>query len=227
MEKTRKERIKAVSNKRTTEQFNQTHLVYKRGTAVLSTTLLVGLLAFPSFSVSATANDLANSSNAKLESAKEVVEETTNEVEEVATEEQEVQVLSGDALIEKEQKISDLKLLLSETQIEELNFEELTIDEIEELLIEALDVANKGSIESDDSSKVNDPPSTITVEKESLDIIAEDTLAAEKAATEQAVAEQTATEKATAEQVTAEQAATEKAAADKLAAEKAATAKAA
>ena len=72
MNKTRKERITAASNKKTIEQFDQTHLVYKRGTAVLSTTLLVGLLAFPSFSVSATANDLANSSTEKLENAKEI-----------------------------------------------------------------------------------------------------------------------------------------------------------
>ena len=52
---------------------------YKRGTAVLSTTLLVGLLAFPSFSVSATANDLANSSTEKLENAKEITEAKTDE----------------------------------------------------------------------------------------------------------------------------------------------------
>ena len=71
MNKTRKERITAASNKKTIEQFDQTHLAYKRGTAVLSTTLLVGLLAFPSFSVSATANDLANSSTDKLENAKD------------------------------------------------------------------------------------------------------------------------------------------------------------
>ena len=92
MNKTRKERITAASNKKTIEQFDQTHLVYKRGTAVLSTTLLVGLLAFPSFSVSATANDLANSSTEKLENAKEITEAKTDEVVEIATKEQAVQV---------------------------------------------------------------------------------------------------------------------------------------
>jgi len=59
LEKTRKERIESITNKKMIEQLNLPQTVYKRSTAVLSTTLLIGLLAFPSFSVSATANDFS------------------------------------------------------------------------------------------------------------------------------------------------------------------------
>ena len=232
MNETRKERITAASNKKTIEQFDQTHLVYKRGTAVLSTTLLVGLLAFPSFSVSATANDLANSSTAKLENTKEITESIVNEDGENATKEQVVQVLSEDSMIEKEQKIKELKLLLSEVQIAELKFDELTIDEIEDLLLEALDASNQTSIISEDSLSVED-----SVEKDennnAVDVINENEVIAEKLAadeaTEQATSEKQATDeaavKAAAEEVESDKAATAKATAKKEAADKAATAK--
>ncbi len=226
MNKTRKERITAASNKKTIEQFDQTHLAYKRGTAVLSTTLLVGLLAFPSFSVSATANDLANSSTEKLENAKEITEAKTDEAVEIATKEQVVQVLSEDTMIEKEQKIKELKLLLSEVQIDEMNFEELTIDEIDDLLLEALDASNQTSIISEDSLNVED--TALKVEnKDAVVIVNEDEVATDKLAAEEATAKVAADKLATEEaaKVAADKLAAEEAAkttADKLAAEEAA-----
>ncbi|WP_034550939.1 LysM peptidoglycan-binding domain-containing protein [Carnobacterium funditum] len=245
MEKTRKERIESITNKKMIEQLNLPQTVYKRSTAVLSTTLLIGLLAFPSFSVSATANDLANSSNNELEDAKEVTETTDKTTEEAEAGKKSTEVLSEDAIIEKEQRINELKLLLSEAQIKKLNFEELTIDEIEELWTEAVAVSNNESVLSEDSSKMENPNSTAEVgieestltyestaedkvsenKEESLIVIAEGNVAekviAEKVATEKATVEKVAVEKAAAEKAAAEKVATEKAVAEKAAAEKA------
>jgi len=83
---------------------------------------------------------LANSSNNELEDAKEVTETTDKTTEEAEAGKKSTEVLSEDAIIEKEQRINELKLLLSEAQIKKLNFEELTIDEIEELWTEAVAV---------------------------------------------------------------------------------------
>jgi len=49
LEKTRKERIESITNKKMIEQLNLPQDSVQRSTAVLSTTLLIGLLAFPSF----------------------------------------------------------------------------------------------------------------------------------------------------------------------------------
>ncbi|MEG0749878.1 MAG: LysM peptidoglycan-binding domain-containing protein, partial [Carnobacterium sp.] len=166
MEKTRKERIVAANSKKLFGKKDLSNAVYKRGTAVLSTTLLVSLLAFPSFSASASANDLANSSSKELEenlkNNPEVVTEGTTEGTEVAKESETsiqstekssdtTENAAEDKAIEKEQKIQELKSLLTAEVFDTLIFEELDMEDIDELIETAIDVKNDDTVNSEEA----------------------------------------------------------------------------
>ncbi|MEK4946439.1 LysM peptidoglycan-binding domain-containing protein [Carnobacterium sp. FSL W8-0810] len=151
MEKTRKERISAEKNKKSFDQSGYTNGLMKKGTAVFSTTLLVSLLAFPTFSASASANELADTSSKKLEETLEHNSNVTNVTEEATTktavETDSSEYISQDDLIEKEQKIKELKTIISTEDFETLKFDELSVEEIDELILTALEKLTEESNE--------------------------------------------------------------------------------
>ena len=140
MEKTRKERISAVKNQKNFVQSENANGLIKKGTAVFSTTLLVSLLAFPTFSASASANELAETSSKKLEETIEQNNTATEEGQKVAIEAVDSDYISEDAT-EKQQLISELKLVLSPEHFDSLTFDELSTEEIDELFTIALEDA--------------------------------------------------------------------------------------
>ena len=85
MEKTRKERITAKKATQRLEQFKESNVVVKKGLAFVSTTLIVGSLSLPTFSAVASANELANSSQKKIEENNETPIEGTKEAIEPAS----------------------------------------------------------------------------------------------------------------------------------------------
>ncbi|SIO01043.1 Flagellum-specific peptidoglycan hydrolase FlgJ [Carnobacterium alterfunditum] len=144
MEKTRKERISAEKNKKSFDQLRNSNGMIKKGTAVFSTTLLVSLLAFPTFSVSASANELAGTSIKEMEKAiKE--DNIIKENEEGSEVTDSSNYITEDGLIEKEQKINELKALISPEIFESLEFEKLSDEEIDELLLIALENSTEGT----------------------------------------------------------------------------------
>ncbi|MFC5975667.1 LysM peptidoglycan-binding domain-containing protein [Carnobacterium antarcticum] len=184
MEKTRKERIVAANSKKLFGKKDLSNAVYKRGTAVLSTTLLVSLLAFPSFSASASANDLANSSSKELEenlkNNPEVVTEGTTEGTEVAKESETsiqstekssdtTENAAEDKAIEKEQKIQELKILLTAEVFDTLIFEELDMEDIDELIETALDVKNDDTVNSEEAIEATITKMSIATNEEKIE----------------------------------------------------------
>ena len=143
MEKTRKERISAEKNKKSFDQSGYTNGLMKKGTAVFSTTLLVSLLAFPTFSASASANELADTSSKKLEETLEHNSNVTNVTEEettkTAVETDSSEYISEDDLVVKEQKINELKASITAEDFENLKFDELSVEEIDKLILTALE----------------------------------------------------------------------------------------
>uniref|UniRef100_UPI003594655C muramidase family protein n=1 Tax=Carnobacterium alterfunditum TaxID=28230 RepID=UPI003594655C len=172
MEKTRKERISAEKNKKSFDQLRNSNGMIKKGTAVFSTTLLVSLLAFPTFSVSASATELAGTSIKELEKAIEQ-DIVINENEEGSEVTDNSNYITEDGLIEKEQKINELKALISPEIFESLEFEKLSDEEIDELLLIALENRTEGTegtaipvvSESTDKLIADIPGETITTDK--------------------------------------------------------------
>ncbi|TFI98097.1 muramidase-2 [Carnobacterium divergens] len=68
METTRKERISGEKSIKKHEQFKENSVVVKKGMAFVSTTLVMGTLALPTFSAVASANELAGNSQKTIES---------------------------------------------------------------------------------------------------------------------------------------------------------------
>ena len=68
METTRKERISGEKSIKKQEQFKENSVVVKKGMAFVSTTLVMGTLALPTFSAVASANELAGNSQKTIES---------------------------------------------------------------------------------------------------------------------------------------------------------------
>ncbi|MER2180087.1 MAG: LysM peptidoglycan-binding domain-containing protein, partial [Carnobacterium inhibens] len=187
MEKTRKERISAEKNKKSFDQSGYTNGLMKKGTAVFSTTLLVSLLAFPTFSASASANELADTSSKKLEETLEHNSNVTNVTEEATTktavETDSSEYISQDDLIEKEQKIKELKTNISTEDFETLKFDELSVEEIDELILTALEKLTEESneeIENEAGTGITDELNDSTTEpteavKDESDVSEEDT----------------------------------------------------
>ncbi|WP_407372010.1 LysM peptidoglycan-binding domain-containing protein [Carnobacterium sp.] len=140
MEKTRKERISAVKNQKSFVQSENANGLIKKGTAVFSTTLLVSLLAFPTFSASASANELAETSSKKLEETIGQNDTASEEGQKEAIEADNSDYIPEDAT-EKQQLINELKSVLSPEDFEPLSFDELSIEEIDELLTIAIEKA--------------------------------------------------------------------------------------
>ncbi|WP_035054104.1 muramidase family protein [Carnobacterium pleistocenium] len=138
MRKTRKERISAEKNKKSFNQLKNSNGLIKKGTAVFSTTLLVSLLAFPTFSVSASANDSAETASKKLEQVLESDDNTNVEVTKDSEGTKVAVETSSDEYI-REQNINILKDLISDEEFEVLDFENLSIEDIDDLIENALE----------------------------------------------------------------------------------------
>ncbi|MBT2733136.1 glucosaminidase domain-containing protein, partial [Carnobacterium sp. ISL-102] len=130
----------------------------KKGTAVFSTTLLVSLLAFPTFSVSASANDSAETSGVVLKDALEQNKYTDEEGTKVAVEasSKEKEYITEDSLGDKEKKINELKALISDEEfeslkVEYLDFENLSIEDIDDLIKNVPDIDTTAVVFSEGS----------------------------------------------------------------------------
>lgn len=142
---TRKERIFLVEKEKTMQKNLCSNARLKKGTALFSTSLLVGLLAFPTYSeaVEANGNEADNSktdtieveqNNTVVEGNEVAVETETSETATVVADESTL----VDQGIEKEQKINEFKKLVTPEIFESIDFETLSIEDVDQLMDEAL-----------------------------------------------------------------------------------------
>ena len=142
---TRKERIFLVEKEKTMQKNLCSNARLKKGTALFSTSLLVGLLAFPTYSeaVEANGNEADNSktdtieveqNNTVAEGNEVAVETETSETATVVADESTLE----DQGIEKEQKINEFKKLVTPEIFESIDFETLSIEDVDQLMDEAL-----------------------------------------------------------------------------------------
>ncbi|MER2181594.1 MAG: LysM peptidoglycan-binding domain-containing protein, partial [Desemzia incerta] len=147
---TRKERIFLVEKEKTMQKNLCSNARLKKGTALFSTSLLVGLLAFPTYSeaVEANGNEADNSktdtieveqNNTVAEGNEVAVETETSETATVVADESTLE----DQGIEKEQKINEFKKLVTPEIFESIDFETLSIEDVDQLMEEALVVATE------------------------------------------------------------------------------------
>ena len=142
---TRKERIFLVEKEKTMQKNLCSNARLKKGTALFSTSLLVGLLAFPTYSeaVEANGNEADNSKTDTIEVEQNNTVAEGNEVA-VETETSETATVVADEStlvdqgIEKEQKINEFKKLVTPEIFESIDFETLSIEDVDQLMDEAL-----------------------------------------------------------------------------------------
>ncbi|WP_370567523.1 LysM peptidoglycan-binding domain-containing protein, partial [Desemzia sp. RIT 804] len=140
---TRKERISLLEKERTMQKMKCSNANLKRGTALFSTSLLVGLLAFPTYTETVEATELDKDQLVSNEAEKdiEVVEGETVAVETEANDELEDgnnDNLSEEKEIEKEQKIKEFKKLVSQEIFDAITFEGLSLEDVDQLIDNAL-----------------------------------------------------------------------------------------
>ena len=141
---TRKERIFLVEKEKTMQKNLCSNARLKKGTALFSTSLLVGLLAFPTYSeaVEANGNEADNSKTDTIEVEQNNTVAEGNEVA-VETETSETATVADESPLEdqetaKEQLIVELKKLVTPEIFESIDFETLSIEDVDQLMDEAL-----------------------------------------------------------------------------------------
>lgn len=147
---TRKERIFLVEKEKTMQKNLCSNARLKKGTALFSTSLLVGLLAFPTYTEAVEANG-TEADNSKTDTIEVEQNNTVAEGNEVAveTETSETATVIADEStledqgIEKEQKINEFKKLVTPEIFESIDFETLSIEDVDQLMDEALVAATE------------------------------------------------------------------------------------
>ena len=141
---TRKERIFLVEKEKTMQKNLCSNARLKKGTALFSTSLLVGLLAFPTYSeaVEANGNEADNSKTDTIEVEQNNTVAEGNEVA-VETETSETATVADESPLEdqetaKEQLLVELKKLVTPEIFESIDFETLSIEDVDQLMDEAL-----------------------------------------------------------------------------------------
>ncbi|WHZ31187.1 LysM peptidoglycan-binding domain-containing protein [Desemzia incerta] len=155
---TRKERISLVEKERTMQKNMCSNARLKKGTALLSTSLLLGLLAFPTYTEAVEANE-NEADNSKTDTIEVEQNNTVAEGNEVAveTETSETAIVADESPLEdqetaKEQLIVDLKKLVTPEIFISIDFEKLSIEEVDQLLEEAVNTAT----ETDNATEKNE-----------------------------------------------------------------------
>ncbi len=147
---TRKERIFLVEKEKTMQKNLCSNARLKKGTALFSTSLLLGLLAFPTYTEAVEANgtEADNSKTDTIEVEQNNIVAEGNEVA-VETETSETATVIADEStledqgIEKEQKINEFKKLVTPEIFESIDFETLSIEDVNQLMEEALVAATE------------------------------------------------------------------------------------
>ncbi|SFH90525.1 glucosaminidase domain-containing protein, partial [Pisciglobus halotolerans] len=152
----KKEKMFAEGKKKYIQKLNRTNLYTKRNAALFSTTLLAGLIAFPTYSTAVHAEETnekttsnekvlvdENNLNEEQEGTKIAVEaENTGSEEAVSdetTSEEAEDLSSEDLAIEKEQLIKEFSKLVSADIFNAIHFDTLNITEVRTLMDVALD----------------------------------------------------------------------------------------
>ena len=140
---TRKERISLVEKERTMQKNMCSNARLKKGTALFSTSLLVGLLAFPTYTEAVEANG-TEADNSKTDTIEVEQNNTVAEGNEVAveTETSETAIVADESPLEdqetaKEQLIVELKKLVTPEIFNSIDFEKLSIEEVDQIFYEA------------------------------------------------------------------------------------------
>lgn len=147
---TRKERIFLVEKEKTMQKNLCSNARLKKGTALFSTSLLVGLLAFPTYTEAVEANG-TEADNSKTDTIEVEQNNTVAEGNEVAVETETSETATvvadkstlEDQRIEKEQKINEFKKLVTPEIFESIDFETLSIEDVNQLMEEALVAATE------------------------------------------------------------------------------------
>ena len=146
---TRKERISLVEKERTMQKNMCSNARLKKGTALFSTSLLVGLLAFPTYTEAVEANE-NEADNSKTDTIEVEQNNTVAEGNEVAveTETSETAIVADESPLEdqetaKGQLIVELKKLVTPEIFESIDFETLSIEDVDQLMDEAIDATTE------------------------------------------------------------------------------------
>ncbi|MCI3029183.1 LysM peptidoglycan-binding domain-containing protein [Desemzia sp. C1] len=155
---TRKERIFLVEKEKTMQKNLCSNARLKKGTALFSTSLLLGLLAFPTYTEAVEANG-TEADNSKTDTIEVEQNNTVAEGNEVAveTETSETATVAVESPLEdqetaKEQLLVELKKLVTPEIFNSIDFEKLSIEEVDQLLEEAVNTAT----ETDNATEKNE-----------------------------------------------------------------------
>ncbi|MFL2137494.1 LysM peptidoglycan-binding domain-containing protein [Desemzia sp. FAM 23991] len=173
---TRKERISLLEEERTIHKMKLSNARLKRGTALFSTSLLVGLLAFPTYTetVKATELDKDQAEANEVEKDIEVAEGETVAVESETsgvTQDNLNDALSEEKEIEKEQKINEFKQLVSQEIFDAITFETLSLEDVDQLVDNALLTADANQTSAEESA--DGEASEDLVDEESTEVAVE------------------------------------------------------
>ncbi|WP_188205165.1 LysM peptidoglycan-binding domain-containing protein [Desemzia incerta] len=146
---TRKERISLVEKERTMQKNMCSNARLKKGTALFSASLLVGLLAFPTYTEAVEANE-NEADNSKTDTIEVEQNNTVAEGNEVAveTETSETAIVADESPLEdqetaKGQLIVELKKLVTPEIFESIDFETLSIEDVDQFMDEAIDATTE------------------------------------------------------------------------------------